>query len=94
MDEISKELRKGQLIILESTTYPGTTEEVILPPELVHGLGSHPSSERSLGGRGREPRWRKSPHPANGIRFHFSDGVSCDGVGRKRLGFLVVGKSR
>ncbi len=24
-------LRKGQLIILESTTYPGTTEEVILP---------------------------------------------------------------
>jgi len=30
-DAIAKELRSGQLIILESTTYPGTTEELILP---------------------------------------------------------------
>lgn len=29
--EISKKIRKGQLIILESTTYPGTTQEIILP---------------------------------------------------------------
>lgn len=29
--EIQKRLRKGQLIVLESTTYPGTTEELILP---------------------------------------------------------------
>ena len=28
---IAKYLRKGQLIILESTTYPGTTEEILLP---------------------------------------------------------------
>src|SRR3989338_163802 len=28
---IHKNLKKGSLIILESTTYPGTTEEVILP---------------------------------------------------------------
>ncbi len=28
---ISKTLRKGQLVILESTTYPGTTREVMLP---------------------------------------------------------------
>jgi UDP-N-acetyl-D-glucosamine dehydrogenase len=28
---LSSILRKGQLIILESTTYPGTTEEVLLP---------------------------------------------------------------
>ena len=28
---ISKRLRKGQLIVLESTTYPGTTREVMLP---------------------------------------------------------------
>lgn len=28
---ISKHLRKGQLIILESTTWPGTTEELIIP---------------------------------------------------------------
>ena len=30
-EEIRKNLRKGQLIILESTTYPGTTDEVLLP---------------------------------------------------------------
>lgn len=30
-EEIAKYLRPGQLITLESTTYPGTTEEVILP---------------------------------------------------------------
>src|SRR5215813_9291085 len=30
-DAIAKVLRPGQLIILESTTYPGTTEELILP---------------------------------------------------------------
>lgn len=29
--EIAKTLRKGQLIVLESTTYPGTTEEVMRP---------------------------------------------------------------
>jgi len=29
--EIAKYLRPGQLIILESTTYPGTTEEFVLP---------------------------------------------------------------
>lgn len=28
---ISRNLRKGQLVILESTTYPGTTEEVMVP---------------------------------------------------------------
>jgi UDP-N-acetyl-D-glucosamine dehydrogenase len=28
---IAKTLRQGQLVVLESTTYPGTTEEVILP---------------------------------------------------------------
>jgi UDP-N-acetyl-D-glucosamine dehydrogenase len=28
---ISKYLRKGQLVVLESTTYPGTTREVMLP---------------------------------------------------------------
>lgn len=30
-EDISKSLRKGQLVILESTTYPGTTEEVLQP---------------------------------------------------------------
>lgn len=36
---ISKHLRKGQLVILESTTWPGTTEELIIPIlELESGL--------------------------------------------------------
>jgi UDP-N-acetyl-D-glucosamine dehydrogenase len=30
-EEITKNLRHGQLIVLESTTYPGTTDEVLLP---------------------------------------------------------------
>src|ERR1043166_877692 len=30
-EQIRKYLRRGQLIILESTTYPGTTDEVLLP---------------------------------------------------------------
>jgi UDP-N-acetyl-D-glucosamine dehydrogenase len=30
-EEIRKYMRRGQLIILESTTYPGTTDEVLLP---------------------------------------------------------------
>jgi nucleotide sugar dehydrogenase len=30
-NEVKKYLRQGQLVILESTTYPGTTEEILLP---------------------------------------------------------------
>jgi UDP-N-acetyl-D-glucosamine dehydrogenase len=38
---IAKHLRKGQLVILESTTYPGTTDELIIPIlEKVSGLKS------------------------------------------------------
>ena len=29
--EIAKQLQSGQLVVLESTTYPGTTEEVLVP---------------------------------------------------------------
>jgi UDP-N-acetyl-D-glucosamine dehydrogenase len=38
VDEIKQNLRKGQLIILESTTYPGTTEEVVAPTLESTGL--------------------------------------------------------
>ncbi len=37
-EEITKRLRRGQLIILESTTYPGTTDEVLLPMFEEKGL--------------------------------------------------------
>lgn len=36
--QIVKFLRKGQLVILESTTYPGTTDEIILPEMEGTGL--------------------------------------------------------
>lgn len=35
---LSKVIRPGQLIVLESTTYPGTTREVLLPPLEKSGL--------------------------------------------------------
>ena len=38
VDEISKYLHKGQLVILESTTYPGTVEEVVRPKLEAAGL--------------------------------------------------------
>ena len=37
-EEITKTLRRGQLVILESTTYPGTTDEVLLPMFEAAGL--------------------------------------------------------
>ena len=41
--EIGKRLRQGQLVVLESTTYPGTTREVLLPELERSGLrvGEH-----------------------------------------------------
>jgi UDP-N-acetyl-D-glucosamine dehydrogenase len=37
-DDVAKILRPGQLVVLESTTYPGTTEEVLLPRFAACGL--------------------------------------------------------
>src|SRR5881409_1131070 len=37
-DAIARELRPAQLVILESTTYPGTTEELVLPALEARGL--------------------------------------------------------
>jgi UDP-N-acetyl-D-glucosamine dehydrogenase len=38
LDSISSQVRAGQLIVLESTTYPGTTEEVLRPVLEAGGL--------------------------------------------------------
>src|SRR5688500_1073818 len=37
-DSVAAALRKGQLVILESTTYPGTTREILLPALESTGL--------------------------------------------------------
>ena len=44
--EIAGRLRPGQLVVLESTTYPGTTEEVLLP--LLESSGLRVGTEFSL----------------------------------------------
>jgi UDP-N-acetyl-D-glucosamine dehydrogenase len=36
--EVARRLRKGQLVILESTTYPGTTDELVCPELESSGL--------------------------------------------------------
>jgi UDP-N-acetyl-D-glucosamine dehydrogenase len=36
--EVARHLHRGQLVILESTTYPGTTEELVLPMLAESGL--------------------------------------------------------
>jgi UDP-N-acetyl-D-glucosamine dehydrogenase len=38
LEKIAKEIRRGHLIVLESTTYPGTTEEVLRPRLEAGGL--------------------------------------------------------
>ncbi len=37
-EKVAEHLRKGHLVILESTTYPGTTEELVLPALEAGGL--------------------------------------------------------
>ncbi len=39
-DDVAKTLRTGQLIVLESTTYPGTTREIMLPRLEASGAGA------------------------------------------------------
>ena len=37
-EQVARHLRVGQLVVLESTTYPGTTEELLLPLFAAKGL--------------------------------------------------------
>jgi len=46
MDEIAPYLRDGQLVVLESTTYPGTTAEVVAPKIAAEG---HTISSNDVG---------------------------------------------
>jgi UDP-N-acetyl-D-glucosamine dehydrogenase len=38
VDSIAEKMHPGMLVVLESTTYPGTTEEVLLPKLAANGL--------------------------------------------------------
>ncbi|MFN8472648.1 MAG: nucleotide sugar dehydrogenase [Anaerolineae bacterium] len=48
VDEIAHRLHPGMLIVLESTTYPGTTEELLLP-RLQHATPRHNGSSNGNG---------------------------------------------
>src|SRR4030095_8676598 len=37
-DAVARVIRRGQLVVLESTTYPGTTQEILLPRFEARGL--------------------------------------------------------
>jgi UDP-N-acetyl-D-glucosamine dehydrogenase len=50
-DDVARTLRAGQLIVLESTTYPGTTREVVLP-RLEAGRTGGIGGTRETGGTG------------------------------------------
>ncbi|HXE81534.1 MAG TPA: nucleotide sugar dehydrogenase [Vicinamibacterales bacterium] len=43
VEQVGAHLRRGQLVVLESTTYPGTTEEVVLPR--LQGTGLVPGRD-------------------------------------------------
>jgi UDP-N-acetyl-D-glucosamine dehydrogenase len=47
-EAIAPHLQKGQLIVLESTTYPGTTDELVLPILEQSGLRCPPGSGREV----------------------------------------------
>src|SRR5271163_4223380 len=52
MEAIAPHLRAGQLVVLESTTYPGTTEEIVVETIDRHGAGRGVRVLRSGPGEG------------------------------------------
>ena len=63
---IGKRLRAGQLVILESTTYPGTTAEIVAPALAASGLAQGTRLLHRLFAGTRRPRQS---------RFHYQNGA-------------------
>ncbi|MHB1700068.1 MAG: nucleotide sugar dehydrogenase [Acidobacteriaceae bacterium] len=61
VESIAPHLRSGQLVVLESTTYPGTTEEIVVP-----------IIERGGGSGSRVKVVRAGCDPADGVMVAFS----------------------
>ena len=70
---LGRHLRPGATVVLESTTYPGTTEELVVPI-LEAGLGPRPPGATSTPGYSPEridpgnPTWHAGEHPQGGVR--------------------------
>ena len=66
---LSRVLRKGQLVVLESTTYPGTTRERLVPLLEESGPGGGPRLPRRLLARARRP----GPHRLHAAQHREGD---------------------
>ena len=86
--QISENMEKGQLIVLESTTYPGTTEEVLLPKFQARGWRKGVdfflaySPEREDPGN-REYTTKSIPKVVGGITLH------CQKVAKTLYGQII-----
>ena len=76
---VAQHIRKGQLIVLESSTYPGTTEEILLPMfeqalKKSHPLAAGESEIQNLpaGRQGSEFKIQNSPSPSVGKDFYLA----------------------
>ncbi len=84
VEEIAMHLHPGMLVVLETTTYPGTTEEVILPMLERDDSGSGSdfylafSPERVDPGNPRVHHARTSPRSSGGVT------PRCTEAGRPR----------
>ncbi len=81
---IAERLRPGQLVVLESTTYPGTTREVVLPLLAAGGLRAGRRLLSGLQPRARGPGQSSvlgSDHPQGGRRPR----AGQPGAGRRPL---------
>jgi UDP-N-acetyl-D-glucosamine dehydrogenase len=82
VNEISRYLKRGQLVILESTTYPGTTEEVVQPALEASGLEVGRdfclafSPERIDPGNARF-NTRNIPKVVGGVTRHCTEVAAC-----------------
>jgi UDP-N-acetyl-D-glucosamine dehydrogenase len=81
MAAIAPHLRAGQIVVLESTTYPGTTEEIVVPriEAAGHSVVGSQMSEASKGGT--RPQAAGTSEPAVGSEI--GQGFSPDNSGRK-----------
>ena len=95
-ESIAPHLRAGQLIVLESTTYPGTTEEVLVPilEKNGRGLKAARTGEESPGcflcrlfsrTRGSRQHHGRPARRSQGNRW---PGRACGGIGGRMYGTI------
>lgn len=80
---VARYLRKGQLVVLESSTYPGTTEDILLPmfEESFSKGGLKAGKKKSVSRVGRDFYLAFSPEREDPNNPHFSTGTIPKVVG-------------